>query len=689
MYLKVMRKSVMLLLGTIIVVLSINSAMAQRITGGGYGTEGVGANPFNTQGTDPVDPNATNKADTTKRKPKKPLESYFFDDSVRKQDNFVWNVDMFTNRIHFKQVDTALYLHQVDYEFLRNGVGDAYLGNLGGAAIPLNFFDRTQKRNFSFANAYDEYFMTPENVKFFNTKKAFTHLNYLSAGKANQMEENFAIAHAQNASPSTGFNIDYKSRGTRGIYSWQRARDKSLSMALSHTGKKYTAHGGYIYNSIDLKENGGVLNDSDITDTVFELPQNVPVRLSDARNKMKNNAFFLVQSYGVPLKKLTEEDFSIAGRSSLFFGHAIEYNRFSKIYSDTKEGSGDYYKDWFINPTNTRDSIFESLLSNKLFMQIQPWDRDGIVGLIDVGAGLENHHYYQFNMDQYLDGKTDGENKSSFYVYGAIEGKLKKYFSWGADLRYHLAGDRSQDLNVGGKASISAFIKGRPISLSGSFRYELRSPSYWSENFFSNHYVWFNSFAKENETRLEISLDAPHYGLELRAYQSVISNKIYYGADSKPAQYSGNVSVSGIYARKDFLAGGFHFNNRVLLQWSTAQEVVPVPLASAFLSYFYEFNIVKGVLRLQLGLDGRYNTKYYAFGYNPSIAEFYNQREKEIGGYPMVDAFVNAKWKRMRILVKFQHLNDDLFGDRNYFTVLHYPQNKRILKLGFSWTFYD
>ena len=99
--------------------------------------------------------------------------------------------------------------------------------------------------------------------------------------------------------------------------------------------------------------------------------------------------------------------------------------------------------------------------------------------------------------------------------------------------------------------------------------------------------------------------------------------------------------------------------------------------------------ISKGVLRLQLGLDGRYNTKYYAFGYNPAVGQFYNQREKELGNYPFVDFFVAAKWKRMRIFAKLQHLNEGLFGGRDSFTVLHYPLNKRVLKVGFSWSFYD
>ena len=45
-------------------------------------------------------------------------------------------------------------------------------------------------------------------------------------------------------------------------------------------------------------------------------------------------------------------------------------------------------------------------------------------------------------------------------------------------------------------------------------------------------------------------------------------------------------------------------------------------------------------------------------------------------GYPFIDLFAAAKWKRMRIFVKMQHLNDDLIGGRNYFSVAHYPTKR-------------
>lgn len=116
---------------------------------------------------------------------------------------------------------------------------------------------------------------------------------------------------------------------------------------------------------------------------------------------------------------------------------------------------------------------------------------------------------------------------------------------------------------------------------------------------------------------------------------------------------------------------------------------MPLPLVSAFLSYYYEFWIKRDVLRVQIGLDGRFNTKYYVQGYNPALSVFYNQNEVEVGNYPYIDAFVSAKWKRMRILIKYQHLNKGLFGNNEYFSIAKYPLNPGMLKIGLSWAFYD
>ena len=60
-----------------------------------------------------------------------------------------------------------------------------------------------------------------------------------------------------------------------------------------------------------------------------------------------------------------------------------------------------------------------------------------------------------------------------------------------------------------------------------------------------------------------------------------------------------------------------------------------------------------------------------------------------MGNYPYMDAFVMGKWKRMRIFLKYQHVNKGLFGNGEYFSAANYPLNPGMFKIGISWGFYD
>ena len=660
----------------------------------------LGTNPFNTNDM----PQDSLSSDTT-RKERKPLESYFFNDSIRSQKNFSWHVDMSKNRIRMARIDTILYDFQIDYPFLKDGVGDAYLGNLGAPSIPLGFYARPNFRDFQMAQPLYSYIYTAENAPHYNVKTPLTQLGYSTAGQRQYAEEHILVMHAQNATPSTGFNITYHTDGTRGIYLNQATRDTDFSMGVSHTGKRYTGYAGYIFNTIRMQENGGVTDDWHVTGVKKERPFEIPFMLSDAKNILKNNTFYTWHSYGIPLRRLTEDDFSMAGVPAVYVGYSLQYDAWNRVYTDSYSGMHSYdpgggsetdpqptqpfYQHWYLNPSYSRDSTFESKLSNRLFIQLQPWDRNSIVGTVDAGVGIDAHRYYQFRPDDYLSGRMRADRLTSYFVYGAVDGKFRKYFDWNGQVRYVPFGYRQHDLSAEANATLSVYFKEHPVSLSGKFAYSLAEPSYWSEYFFSNHFVWNNSFKKENHTRLEVKLTAPTVNAEAAFYQSLLGSYVYFNSEAVPAQADSPVSVTGLYLRKDFRIGGLHLNHRVLLQWSTDQIVVPVPLASAFLSYFYEFDLVRNVLRIKLGVDGRYNTKYYAFGYNPATGQFFNQRDKEIGGYPMLDVFLAAKWKRVRILLKVAHVNEDLFDNREYFQILHYPLNKRVFKVGITWTFYD
>ena len=689
----------------------LDAAAMARAQRNGENTNIYGSTIPGMEGTGMEGEEGMEDADTTaakKKRERKPLESYYFTDTVRALPNWKWNVDRYYNRVNIMPLDTTLSDWRIDYVFYRKGVGDMALGGLGQSSQPVNWFDRSQDHDFTFARGYDAYTARIENVPFYNSKKPLTNLTYLESGQKRYREEHFELVHSQNITPSLSANVSYKARSTMGRYDWQRTKNHALSVGAAYTGKRYSVHAAYMNNMVDTRENGGVVGEWAIADTVFEMPSGVPMRLasSEAHNHYRNHSVFVKQAYAIPFERVTEYDFSIADLSAMYIGHQFEYNSWSKVYTDKKasytneRGSYDddgnyipttheYYDDWFINPETTRDSISERLISNKIFVQVQPWDRYGAVSTIDGGVGFDIHTYSYMRLKDYVRGNMTRDKRTSWYVYGAASGMIKRYADWRADVKYHPSGYRGGDLSVGAEITLRAFIREHPLILTGRFRQELRSPSYWHENLFSNHYVWFNSFGKESETRFEVNFSVPDIALELGAWQGVVKNMIYYGNDSRVAQNPGIVSLTSLYARKDFRIAGFHLDHRALVQITSDEHVLPVPTFSAYLSYYYEFWVKRDVLRVQVGLDGRFNTAYYAPGYNPALSAFYNQREVKIGNYPYIDAFISAKWKRMRILLKVQHLNMNLFGNGEYFQVARYPLNPRMFKLGISWSFYD
>ena len=75
----------------------------------------------------------------------------------------------------------------------------------------------------------------------------------------------------------------------------------------------------------------------------------------------------------------------------------------------------------------------------------------------------------------------------------------------------------------------------------------------------------------------------------------------------------------------------------------------------------------------------------------PAIGQFYLQNPDtryKLGGYPLINGYINLHLKRTRIFVQMYNLLQRT-GEKSYFLAPHYPLNPRILKVGLSWNFFD
>jgi hypothetical protein len=73
--------------------------------------------------------------------------------------------------------------------------------------------------------------------------------------------------------------------------------------------------------------------------------------------------------------------------------------------------------------------------------------------------------------------------------------------------------------------------------------------------------------------------------------------------------------------------------------------------------------------------------------YDPLLAEFYVQNDLEIGNFPRLDFFLNAKIRQTRIYLKAEHFNAAFTG-YNYFSAPNYPYRDFAIRFGLVWNFF-
>lgn len=627
----------------------------------------------------------------TEVKKEKPdtLRYFILGDWHKNTVSFAWNVNPYFNTIGRVSInDTLPNDVRTEYPYFKQDVGATFTVASGGAAMPHDFFKRNVNQDYRFFEPYDVYMFTPDNIPFYNTKRPFTVLSYQLSGSRLTEESNIRVVHTQNITPEWNAGILYQRYGTRGQYQNEETDNKAFAIFTDYAGERYMAHAAYMFNNISNEENGGIQRDTDVTDTIID-SEEMDVNLMKARNKLKKHTFFFSHSLGIPLyifkkKDTTHNDFS--KETLIYFGNSLEYTTYQRRYTDTYNNGETYYDNWYYNASESRDSSRTTIFDGKLFMRLQPWAADAIISNISGGVGYQNQKYYYFDPSQYIEG-TKSESESYLYLYGNASGKFNKYFEWDAFTRYYITG--KTDFLIDGNARLSLFPIKEGIHLKGRFLFHYYEPNYFTQNYYSNHVKWTNDFEKTTRSQFEVSLDIPQWDLEVGVKQALIKNYIYNDIDALPKQYSDNLNVTSIYAKKNFKFGIVRLDNEVLVQLSGNDDVLPLPKLSARATWYIQASLVKGVLTGQFGFDTRYNSSYYIPAYNPAAGDFHVQNEKKVGGFPYVEAFANFKWKRTTIFAKYTNILKDSFGSE-YFSALHYPRNNAMLfRLGITWHFFN
>ena len=624
------------------------------------------------------------------------LETFFLNDSLQYKRLVSWTHDRAFHKINVKDHDTTYNYHFNDYPFMKEDVGATWLGVAGSAVQHYDFFKRKSSEGAFFYDALESWSYSAETLPFYNTKTPYTELAYWGTLLTSEKKEsdNIRIFTSQNITPEFNFTFEFNRYGGGGILKNETTANKTMVIAGNYIGKKYLLHTGYIYNMVKRTENGGILDNSFIRDTLVDARE-IDVALSDASTLLKKEIVFLDQQYRIPfnfLKKDTGDDEAGDDVTTAFIGHSSEFATYRRKYYDhlTDETGRSFYNNVYnYNPQYTNDSSRVMRFENKVFLRLQPWSAEGAVSKLDVGVGEKLMNYYL--MDPTFLQAPKSKAWSATYLYAGAEGQFSKFAFWDAQGKYNFLGDEINDFTIAGNLGVNFYpfrrARKSPVSLNAHFETSLKEPEFYNQHYYSNHFAWENNFGKISTTKVQGEISIPRYKLKLSAGYALLANNIYYDTLSIVRQNPDAMSVFTARLDKEFVLGPVHLDNKILFQLSSNQEVLPLPKLALNLRYYLQFPYQ--AMDIQLGVNALYNTRWYAPSYSPALGVFYNQKETEYGACPYFDIFANIMWKRACIFIKYENAGQGWPMDKaDYFSANHYIRTQRVLKLGLYWPFY-
>lgn len=585
-------------------------------------------------------------------------------------------------------------------------VSDAWActGNLGAEGINMIWNDRPQMSDFFFRDALEAWLPSLSTMRFYNTRVPMTLLSYNTGGGKETTQDRLHGIFSGNINKraQVGALLDYIY--SKGSYTAQADKDLIWGFNGSYIGDRFEFQGFYNHYNMLNKENGGITDDRYITDP-GELQGGVtsidakaiPVRLNNAHSRIVGGELFLNSRYKVGHWHDEKVNDTTTVRTYIpvsSFIWTLNYRQARHIFTDnTASETAEFFKNTYLNPTNTYDKTTYSTLTNTFGISLlEGWHKLAKFGLSAyVTHELRKYKQTPDTLDrtglemspipEEALGMAPSVTQNLLWAGGQITKQRGSILTYEGTARIGIVGPAAGDLTLDGRIRTRFRLFGDSVGITAMARFNNEHAPYLMNNYRSNHFIWVNDFSKQRTFKLGGRLDIAHTGTRIDFNVENIQNYIYFGQDYVPVQHSGSVQVISARLTQNLSWRALHWDNAITWQKSGKEEVISLPQLTVYSNLYVLFRVA--TLKVQLGVDCDYYTRYYAPNYQPATMSFANQREVKIGNYPFMNAYANMRLGKARFYVMMSHVNQGLCG-KDYFVLPHYPLNPRRFQLGVS-----
>ncbi len=570
------------------------------------------------------------------------------------------------------------------------------LGNNGTATKPIFYVIPNNIGVTSGFHAYDVYFRSPYQFRYYDTKSPYSKLYIVLARFGSFYAD---VCHSRNVTPNWNIGANFRNMRTDKEWIPSRLNDRhvisyglDLFTHYKTDDERYQLLAHFLIAEHRVRETGGIYTKkyqhsphSMSEHTLWDMNMANRLRSSDPKSDPESSdarkrfhlyhqlalaeQLWVYHELGIWKDKHQFKADSLIGDSEVFLGgnetdtqKAIDTTTTFWNNTQNEWGVKGDWKDWFY-------------------------------------YGYYRHKKLKFRPQQ------EGNNQD-----------LHEH-SVGLSTRYQLA-NNTDVLHLRGEYLLQGCYKAR-IAYEGAIfdlacEHSKYMPSFLEQHYHGYHRNWDEQFTPPTATQINVGVLLTSSRVQFRPHVSFtrINDHIYFEHKFKGSKYAKITMVKDevkmIAAPKQTnkhadiatlgtdlgLAFGAHIHWDSELTASKALESsaklfnMPTFLINSRLYYTDATDAGNGTF--ETGIDVHWKSTYKADAYDPVTQQFYLQDTFTIHSYPIIDLFLNFRIKSFSAFLKFSHCNETWLAPASgYFVTPFYPGQKKAFDIGINWSFFD
>lgn len=578
-------------------------------------------------------------------------------------------------------VDTTLSIHK-DYKFNYLRKDNFELISFSNIGQTYNSLSKDVTTNSILplfgARARHFNYMEVEDINYYYVPTPFTELFFKTAFQQGQVLDAF---FSVNTSPQFNFSIAYKGLRSLGNYQHILTSTGNLRFTTNYHTKnnRYSLRAHIVTQDLFNQENGGI-KDEDVVN--FELGNEefldravFDPQFENANNILKGKRFYLEHEF-----KINKTKDSLV--NNFTGGQIISFE--DKYYEFNQTRQNDFFGSSFVNTIRDRTTL--EYFYNRLYLNYI----NQALGEFQVHLDYNNFNYGYDSVTVLNNEILPNRIKGSTLALGAKYNKNLGDLSLSGEILANINGEFNGNMLFAN----ANYKVNDDINLKASLKLTSSAPNYNYLLYHSDYinYNWNNidSFKNINSRQMVFDLKSSKLANITFDYTN-IDNYVFFGKINegvKPLQSSEQINYLKVKANKEIKLGKFALDNTIMYQnVINGEQILNVAEFISRNTLYYSNHFFKKALFLQTGITLNYFSKYNMDAYDPLLAEFYVQNDVEIGNFPRLDFFLNAKIRQTRIYLKAEHFNAAFTG-YNYFSAPNYPYRDFAIRFGLVWNFF-